>query len=119
MSINNEEENEFIFQLLNQTETNAMGKYSKLITKNLHPVNSTGYDKNGKQFLSFILLIFWSDYSTSNRPLSRCLLFFYAYVDCPPDLILEFKVFNFVFSVVHADEAWRADLHEHKRITNG
>ena len=28
VSINDEEENDFIFQLLNQTETNTMGKYS-------------------------------------------------------------------------------------------
>ena len=56
MSINDEEENEFIFQLLNQTETNTMGEYSKLITKNF--IQSTGYDKNDKQLLSFILLIF-------------------------------------------------------------
>ena len=33
----------------------------------------------------------------TNRPLSRCLLLFYAYVDCPPDLILEFKVVCILF----------------------
>ena len=30
-----------------------------------------------------------------NKPFSRCLLFFYAYVNCPPDLIFEFKFFVF------------------------
>ena len=51
-----------------------------------------------------------------NRPLSRCSLLFYVYVDCPPDLILELKAFCILSMLT--DEAWRADEHEHKRITN-
>ena len=36
--------------------------------------------------------------------------------NCPPDFILEMKF----FCILHMqDEAWRADLREHKLITNG